>query len=149
MNLSVKDTARLLSVSEKTIYRWIKQEVIPAYRVHEQYRFNRAEILEWATARRISVAAEVFQEPETDAQPLPLLSEPLEAGGIFYRLGGRSRDEALAETVAHLRLPDEVDRPYLLQVLIAREHLASTGVGDGIALPHPATRSFSTSPARR
>lgn len=137
MNLSVKDAARLLSVSEKTIYRWIKQEVIPAYRVHEQYRFNRAEILEWATARRINVAAEVFQEPETDAQPLPRLSESLEAGGIFYRLGGRSRDEALAETVAHLRLPEEVDRQYLLQVLIAREHLASTGVGGGIALPHP------------
>jgi PTS system nitrogen regulatory IIA component len=137
MNLSVKDAARLLSVSEKTIYRWIKQEIIPAYRVHEQYRFNRAEILEWATARRISVAAEVFQEPETDARPLPLLSEALEAGGIFYRLEGRSRDEALAAIVSHLRLPDEVDRQYLLQVLIAREHLASTAVGNGIALPHP------------
>jgi PTS system nitrogen regulatory IIA component len=137
MNLSVKDAARLLSVSEKTIYRWIKQEVIPAYRVHEQYRFNRAEILEWATSRRINVAPEVFHEPETDARPLPLLSEALEAGGIFYRLGGKSRDDALADVVAHLRLPEEVDRQYLLQVLIAREHLASTGVGDGIALPHP------------
>jgi PTS system nitrogen regulatory IIA component len=137
MNLSVKDAARLLSVSEKTIYRWIKQEVIPAYRVHEQYRFNRAEILEWATSRRISVASEVFHEPETDARPLPLLSEALEAGGIFYRLGGKSRDDVLAGVVSHLRLPEEVDRQYLLQVLIAREHLASTGVGDGIALPHP------------
>ncbi len=33
MNLSVRDTANLLSVSEKTIYRWIKQQTIPAYRV--------------------------------------------------------------------------------------------------------------------
>jgi len=137
MNLSVKDAARLLSVSEKTIYRWIKQEVVPAYRVHEQYRFNRSELLEWATARRISVAPEALHEPETDAAPLPSLSEALEAGGIFYRLEGKGRDEVLADVVDHLRLPDEVDRPYLLQVLVARERLASTAIGDGIAIPHP------------
>jgi PTS system nitrogen regulatory IIA component len=137
MNLSVKDTALLLSVSEKTIYRWIKQEILPVYRVREQYRFNRAEILEWATSRRISVAPEAFQEPETDAMPLPILSEALEAGGIIYRLEGKDRDTVLANVVSHLRVPEEVDRSYLLQVLIAREHLASTAVGGGVAIPHP------------
>lgn len=50
MRLSVKDVAGLLKVSEKTIYRWIKQETIPCYRVNEQFRFNRSELLEWATA---------------------------------------------------------------------------------------------------
>ena len=49
MQLTVRDVARLLNVSEKTIYRWIKEASIPAYRVNEQYRFNRAELLEWAT----------------------------------------------------------------------------------------------------
>ncbi len=137
MNISVKDAARLLTVSEKTIYRWIKQEMIPAYRVNEQYRFNRSELLEWATSRRITVAPELFQEPESDAQPLPTLSEALEAGGIFYRLEGKTREEALTDMVHHLRLPDEVDRTYLYQVLLAREMLGSTAVGHGIAIPHP------------
>jgi len=137
MNLSVKDAARLLSVSEKTIYRWIKQEVVPAYRVHEQYRFNRAELIEWATARRISVDPEAFRDPDADARPLPTLGDALEVGGIFYRLAGTGREEVLADVVAHLRLPEEVDRSYLLKVLIARERLASTGVGGGIAIPHP------------
>jgi PTS system nitrogen regulatory IIA component len=123
MNLSVKDAARLLSVSEKTIYRWIKQEVVPAYKVHENYRFNRAELLEWATSRRMGFSPEAFAEPE--------------AGGVFYRIEGQTREEALADVVAHLRLPDEVDREYLLRVLIAREKLASTGIGEGIAVPHP------------
>ena len=137
MNLSVKDAARLLSVSEKTIYRWIQQEILPVYRVREQYRFNRSEILEWATSRRINVAPETFQEPETDALPLPTLSEALDAGGIYYRLEGKSRDEVLEQVVQHLRLPEEVDRAYLLKVLVARERLASTGIGGGIAIPHP------------
>ena len=137
MNLSVKDAARLLNVSEKTIYRWIKQEIIPAYRVHEQYRFNRAELLEWATSRRMGVSPEAYTEPDIDSQALPTLSETLESGGIFYRIEGRTREEILADVVAHLRIPEEVDREHLRQVLIAREKLASTGIGDGIALPHP------------
>jgi PTS system nitrogen regulatory IIA component len=137
MNLSVKDAARLLNVSEKTIYRWIKQEILPVYRVREQYRFNRSEVLEWATSRRISVAPEVFQEPETDALPLPGLSEALDAGGICYRLEGQGRDQVLDQVVQQLRLPEEVDRDYLLQVLIARERLASTAIGGGVAIPHP------------
>lgn len=137
MNLSVKDAARLLSVSEKTIYRWIKQDIVPAYRVHESYRFNRSELIEWATSRRKGVSPDAFSEPLTDELPLPLLSEALEAGGVYYRIEGTSREEVLADTVAHLRLPDEVDRDYLTQVLIAREKIASTAIGDGIAIPHP------------
>jgi len=137
MNLSVKDAARLLNVSEKTIYRWIKQEIVPAYRVHEQYRFNRAELLEWATSRRMGVATELLHEPESDATPPPLLSDALEAGGIFYRVEGENRDRVLAEVAQHLRLPEEVDRMHLQQVLIARERIASTGIGAGIAIPHP------------
>ncbi|MEJ2031978.1 MAG: PTS sugar transporter subunit IIA [Deltaproteobacteria bacterium] len=136
MNLTVKDAAPLLEVSEKTIYRWIKQGTIPAYRVNEQYRFNRAELLEWATSRRINVAPEMFQEPETDGLPLPSLSDALESGGIFYRIEGKRRNEVIAQAVHHLRLPDGTDRDYLLKLLIAREHLASTAVGEGIAIPH-------------
>ncbi|WP_305046773.1 PTS sugar transporter subunit IIA [Geoalkalibacter sp.] len=137
MNLSVKDAARLLTVSEKTIYRWIKQDIVPAYKVHESYRFNRAELLEWATSRRMGVQPEAFSEPETSATPLPSLAEALESGGIFYRIEGTTREKVLADTVEHLRLPDEVDRDYLYRVLLAREKIASTAVGDGIALPHP------------
>ncbi|MDO3378286.1 PTS sugar transporter subunit IIA [Geoalkalibacter halelectricus] len=137
MNLSVKDAAQLLTVSEKTIYRWIKQEIIPAYKVHESYRFNRAELLEWATSRRMGLPPEAFSEPETDALPLPRLHEALEAGGIFYRIEGATREKVLADTVEHLRLGAEVDRDYLYKVLLAREKLSSTAVGDGIAVPRP------------
>ena len=137
MNLSVKDASRLLAVSEKTIYRWIKQDLVPAYKVSGSYRFNRAELLEWATSRRMGVAADAFEEPESGALPLPTLHDALEGGGVIYRLEGKTREEVLAGIVAHLRLPDEVDRDQLLQVLIAREKIASTAIGGGIAIPHP------------
>jgi PTS system nitrogen regulatory IIA component len=136
VQLGVRDVAKLLTVSEKTVYRWINRGVLPAYRVNEQYRFNRAELLEWATSRRINVAAEVFDEPESNATPVPGLVESLTAGGIFYRVGGTDKESVLRAVVEYMRLPDEVDREFLLRVLLAREALQSTGIGDGIAIPH-------------
>ena len=136
MQLSVKDAAVILNVSEKTIYRWIKQESIPCYRINEQYRFNRAELLEWATSRRIQVSPEIFAEKDKLALPLPTLAEALRSGGVFYRVGGADQGSVLRSVVELLNLPEEVDRQFLYQVLLARETLGSTGIGDGIAIPH-------------
>jgi nitrogen PTS system EIIA component len=136
VNLSVRDAAGLLNVSEKTIYRWIKQHSIPAYQVQDQYRFNRAEILEWATSRRLNVSSDIFAEPEAAGQPVPSLVEAIEAGGVHYRVSGFDKESALREVVQLLRLPEEVDREFLLRVLLARETLAATAIGDGVAIPH-------------
>ena len=136
MNLSVKDAANLLNVSDKTIYRWIKQAIIPSYQINEQFRFNRAELLEWATSRRIQVSPEIFQEAEPNKIPLPGLCEALKTGGVAYRVAGDDKPSVLHSIVDLLNLPDEVDREFLYQVMLARESLGSTGIGDGIAIPH-------------
>ena len=136
MQLTVRDVAGLLNVSEKTIYRWIEEQKLPGYRMNGQYRFNRAELLEWATANRINVSPRIFEEPESGSAPLPDLSDALGIGGIFYRLTGNDKPAVLRNIVEVLRLPDQVDREFLLQVLLAREALESTAIGDGIAIPH-------------
>jgi PTS system nitrogen regulatory IIA component len=136
MQLTVKDVAGLLNISEKTVYRWIEERKLPGYRLSGQYRFNRAELLDWATANRINVSPRIFEEPESRSGPLPELSDALERGGVFYRLTGRNKPSALRSVVEVLRLPEQVDREFLLQVLLAREALESTAVGDGIAIPH-------------
>jgi PTS system nitrogen regulatory IIA component len=134
MRLTIKDLTSLLNVSEKTIRRWIKEGNIPAYRINGQYRFNRTEILEWSTSRRINVSAEIFQEPES-SQAISL-SDALRAGGIYYRLSGKDKTSAFKAVVEIMRLPEDADREYLLNFLLARESMASTGIGDGIAIPH-------------
>jgi len=136
MQISVKDAARILNVSEKTIYRWIKQQVVPFYQINEQYRFNRSELLDWATSRRIQISPEIFQETEQSKIPLPSLSDTLKSGGISYRIGGKDKPSVLRCIVDVLNLPEEVDREFLYQVLMARETLGSTGIGEGIAIPH-------------
>ena len=135
MELGVRDSARILNVSEKTIYRWIKQGTLPAYRINEQYRFNRSELLEWATSRRINVSAEIFSEPQDGSAPVGL-AEAIRDGGIYYRVAGTEKTAALRSAVELMSLPKEVDRNFMLQVFLARESLGSTATGNGIALPH-------------
>ena len=138
MQLTVRDVAKLFVVSEKTVYRWLDQEKqpLPGYRVNSQYRFNRTELLEWAMANHIKVSAELISEPESAGIRLEGLGEALKAGGIHYRVGGADKKSALRSVVDIMQLPAEVDKEFLFNVLLAREEIASTGIGEGIAIPH-------------
>lgn len=137
MKLSVKDVANLLGISDKTVYRWIADKKIPFYRINDQYRFSRVELIEWVTANRVSVSADIFLEPKYEGLSLPTLGQALREGGIIYGVEGRDGNGVLRFVVRSMRLPEGVDRDYLFEVLKAREALCSTGIGDGIAIPHP------------
>jgi PTS system nitrogen regulatory IIA component len=64
------------------------------------------------------------------------LAEALETGGIFHGVDGSHKESVLRAVVERMQLPAEVDRDFLFSVLLAREALGSTAVGDGIAIPH-------------
>jgi PTS system nitrogen regulatory IIA component len=137
MKLNVREASRVLSVSESQIYRWVEAGEIPCYLVNHQPLFGRAELLEWATARRLPVSTELFEEgdEENGARP-PRLAEALGRGGIHHGVAGRDRRSVLRAVVQLLPLPEDEDREVLLQVLEARETHGSTGIGEGIAIPH-------------
>jgi PTS system nitrogen regulatory IIA component len=134
MDLTVRDVAKLLKVSEKTVYRWIEKEDLPAYRLHEQYRLNRVELQEWAAAHRVKLPPEIYagREPER-----PSLATAIERGGVHRGVGGKTRDEVLQAITTLPGIPASVDRELLYQLLRTRETLSSTGFGGGIAVPHP------------
>lgn len=135
MELNVRDAAALLRVSMKTIYRWIGSGKIPGYRVSNSFRFDRTELLEWATENRIEVTPALMQVP-VDVQPIPRFDEALMAGGIHFRVEGGDRDAVLTNVVRLMRLQFEAERDLVFAALRAREDLASTAIGDGLALPH-------------
>ncbi|MCC7518817.1 MAG: PTS sugar transporter subunit IIA [Verrucomicrobiae bacterium] len=135
MQLSATDAARALDVPEKTLYRWLKQGLLPAHAVHDQYRFNRDELLEWATARGIVVSERLMADDDTSWGRLSLAAA-IELGGVHRDVEGADRDAVLRAVVARMPFPEEVDRDALLQVLLARESMGSTGIGNGIAIPH-------------
>lgn len=137
MRLSVRNVASQFGVPEKTVLRWVEEEGLPASKVEGQYRFSPAALFEWATARGMKIPPALFHEPENgDREVLPDVAEALRAGGVVERLEGSDKRSVLASLVGHLKLPKGVDREGLLQIVLAREQLGSTGIGDGIAIPH-------------
>jgi nitrogen PTS system EIIA component len=135
MKVSVREAARLLSVSESEVYRWVESGEIPCSVVNHQPLFSRAELLEWATARRLPVSVELF-EPTNDSGASIRLADALARGAVHHHVPGSDRASVLRAVVERLPVADEEDRQILLQVLLAREALGSTAVGDGIAIPH-------------
>ena len=136
MDLRVRDVAKLLSVSEKTVYRWARDGSLPSHRVGEQYRFNRVELQEWAATHGHGISPELFTARDSSAV-VPSLAAALERGGVYAGVRGERREQVLAAVAELPGVPPSVNRALLGQLLIGREALASTAVGDGIAIPHP------------
>jgi PTS system nitrogen regulatory IIA component len=135
VKLTVREAAKLLSVTEDQLYRWVDERAIPFYMVEHRPRFARTELLEWATQKRLPVSPEMF-ESEEGGDPGPSLEEALSRGGIHHDLPGGTREAILRAAVKRLPSISEEDQALLLEVLLARESAVSTGIGDGIAIPH-------------
>jgi len=137
MKLTVQEAAKLLNTTEQTIYRWIKQAAIPYQSVNDHYRFHRTELLEWATARGLAVSVDAFPASRRFIDnSAPGFATALRAGGIYHDVEGTDRESVLRAIVKRSLLTSEADRALLFEVLLAREAIGSTGVGDGIAIPH-------------
>ena len=136
MHLTLRQAATHLDVPEATVRRWIANRGLPVHRVNERLHCNAIELWEWAVAQGIPVSQELLREAHREPGEVAPLAALLAQGGIHHDVGGGSKAEVLRELVALLPLPAEVDREFLLSVLAAREAMGSTGIGDGIAIPH-------------
>jgi nitrogen PTS system EIIA component len=136
MQLNVREVSKLLKVSEKRVYNWIKRGILRADRVNDRYLLHRSDLLEQITSREINIPAQIFEAPSSAGIAVPGLADALKAGGIYYGLEGDDKAAILSAIVNSLALPPDTDRISLAQLLMAREALGSTAIGDGIAVPH-------------
>jgi PTS system nitrogen regulatory IIA component len=134
MRLNVRDVTRLLDVSEQTLLRWIKQDNLPAHPDGERYRFSWPELVEWVASRRIPVPKSFYLYGSE--QDHPRLGAALQRGGVLHDVAGHDKASVLLALVRAMSLPESVKRDEFFDLLLAREALGSTGIGDGIALPH-------------
>jgi nitrogen PTS system EIIA component len=136
MQLTVRDVSRLLNLPEKEIYRLIKRNDIPFYRLNKSCFFNRAELLEWAIARSVDISADFFASPDSQTEMLPQLADAIGKGGIHRITNNDSKSDMLRLVVSHIPGLGETDRERIFTALLARETLGSTAIGSGIAIPH-------------
>jgi PTS system nitrogen regulatory IIA component len=128
MQLTVPDAARLFQVPEDTVYKWIRDQGLPASQFNGRFHLNKVWLLEWAHGKGIPLAMESGE--------LPSLAEALGRGGVHRDVAGAAKRAVLRACVARLPLPPEEDRDYLFEMLLLREKDGSTGFGKGIAIPH-------------
>jgi PTS system nitrogen regulatory IIA component len=136
MQLTVREAAAYLRVDEATVRRWIQRRGLPVHRVNERLHLNAIEVWEWATENGVPVSRTLLEQAQRQPEQVPPLSELLSAGGIHHDIGGRDKASVLREIVQRLPLPADIDREFLATTLEAREAMGSTGIGDGIAIPH-------------
>lgn len=136
MELTLNDIVKVFAVSEGTVRDWIEKKKLPCIKANEQYRFNYIELLDWALKKKIRLTPDVLVLGSRDNHHPGVLSQALQAGRVFYDIPGTSQDEVLKSIVDVLPLPPRLNKEALWQMLIAREELMSTAVGNGIAIPH-------------
>lgn len=144
MDLEVKDVAELLSVSETTVRHWIAEGKIPAYRLNRQYRFNRIEIEDWVMRHHLEQYR--LKEPEGHVEHPPKGSQQfslyraIHHGGIFYNVSGATKDEIIKNMAAELATRLQGDAGVIGDLLLDREEMMPTSLGQGIGIPH--TRDY-------
>jgi PTS system nitrogen regulatory IIA component len=134
VKLTIGEAASLLGSPEERVHDWIEEAALPAQKIRGQYRINRSDLLEWATKHNIGVDPRAFSREGT-----PSLADALRAGGVHHTIAGSDLATIIRNIVELLPLPDSADRDMLLQILLARDALGVTPVGDGIAIPHVRT----------
>lgn len=125
----------MLNTLETTIYQWIRQRRLPAARLQNRFRFNRAELLEWATSHHLEILPDLVS-PEHRAAAGPLLSQALEAGGIFRRVPAKDAPSLLRAAVSVVPLPASANRDFLADVLLTQAATGGMAIAKGIAMPH-------------
>jgi len=135
MQLTVKHIAELLDIPERAVYDLIRKKQIPCFHIHNQYKFNRSEIKEWVLARGIKVSNKLLLLD--DSMQSISVEELITRGGIYYDVPGETPQEAIKNAVHVISLPPEVNRDEVVFSLLEREEMMTTGIGRGVAIPHP------------
>jgi PTS system nitrogen regulatory IIA component len=131
--MDATEAARLLNVTEATLMRWVRQGLVRSLDGHGQH-FEQAELEGWARQRGLSLGAAPRPRP---APPEDLLAAAVERGAATAGVKPATASEAIEIAVG--ALPNLVDRARqdLFDAVLERERMASTGLGHGLAVPHP------------
>ncbi len=136
MDLKLKDVADLINVSETTLYRWVSEGKIPAYRLNRQYRFSRPEIEDWLMQQKLGCHEE---EPVKGNMQFSLY-RALNRGDVLKNIAGSTKEEVFASALKHMADRFDLDADVLGDLFLDRERMMPTGLGRGVAVPH--TRDF-------
>jgi len=129
--MTVDEVAAFVRVSERTVYEWAQKGELPAGKLGSTWRFRRSDVQEWVDKR---LGGTVRQAPQ-DA-PKNSLDFLLKPENVVI-LDPGNKKEALDRLIDTLSRNPEILNPQdLRNGIYHREELMSTGIGQGLGIPH-------------
>ena len=137
MKLNIKEIAKRLDLNMDTLDRWIKQGRIPVKKKGNEGIFNESELKRWALSQRCSYRISTRGDENVSQGCACMLASAMEHGGCFSDIKGGNKDAVLKACVDLVPDLSPAISEILYTQLLQREALISTGIGKGIAIPHP------------
>lgn len=140
MEILISELCKSIGVSRTTIERWIRQGKLPVSKKGRTYSFHVRDLKNWAAKNHISLNLEPrpAQGPETEKQVS--LTTALETGGVYHDINtGPDVPSVINACVERIKAVPDDFKTDLVRQLVKREEALSTGIGGGIAIPHPRT----------
>jgi PTS system nitrogen regulatory IIA component len=140
-NMTLDELARHLGLDARLVRKWAERGTLPGTMVGGEWRFNRAQMLDWLQREIHSFDREHIQDLERSMSAGSeecIVSELLPTEAIDMNLPARSRASVLHELIGLAERTGLVyDSQGLHESVQERENLFSTALPRGFAIPHP------------
>lgn len=146
-SMSLEDFAKHIGMDAREVTRLVERGKLPVQKVGGNWRFNRARVTEWlqqempnldegrlaAVERAMSTSA-----GETGLESATFLTDLIGLEGVDLALGANTKASVLRKLVKLAERTRLLYDPEGLRfALEEREDMGSTGMPDGVAIPHP------------
>ena len=140
-NMTIDELARHIGMDARELRKMADKGNLPGNRVGGQWRFNRAQMLDWLQREMHTLDEQNLRNLEramSDGGDQSVISDLLAAEAVDMNLPARSKASVLRELVSLAEQTGLVyDPKAIVKALEQRETLCSTGLPGGIAFPHP------------
>ena len=135
--MTLEEVADYLQVSEKSVLRMAQAGKIPAAKVASQWRFMRSIIDDWLMAQ-MEIPSVRSAPARAEPPKLPPFDALIPAQLMNLEVRPGAKEAVLRQVVEPLRTAKLLRQPKrFLDSVVERESMVSTGIGHGIAIPHP------------
>jgi len=135
--MTLSEVSQYLKLSEKTVLKMVNNNEIPCTKIANKWRFVKSMLDDWLLSRMKVIPQNDLSrliESEYDMVPLSRLTD---SHLIMTDIQPGSKSEILERFADHAAKENLVaNKDTFLQKLLEREKLASTAIGNGVALPH-------------
>jgi PTS system nitrogen regulatory IIA component len=137
--LTPKQLAEYLQLSQRTIYRLLDRDQIPAFKVGGQWRFRKSAVDYWLDLRMHQLESAHLQEMQAGAvEPALSLGAVLREENALIAVPAGAVSDVVQALVSRVTFPERVDADLVVQRVMEREALCSTASPEGVALLHTA-----------